>query len=80
MNLRRILKNICIILIFILIIGCFSCGFCFAKKIDTEIEIEYKDVGMFNKLGNGILSTVYVIGVFASVAALMIKGIKFMLR
>ena len=74
---KKIMKyvwlTIIISLVFILIKNSTVCA-----KINTEIGPITADT-QFQKLGNGILGTVQVIGIFVAVAGLMIIGIKYML-
>lgn len=78
MKYKKILKFIYIIVAIIFLICFINKNFVYAK-IDTDITIDAKQGSQFEGLGNSVLSIVYVIGVFAAVGALMLKGIKFML-
>ncbi len=48
-------------------------------KIPTNFKINKESAKQVESIGNGLLGTLQVVGAFASVAALMIIGIKYML-
>lgn len=48
-------------------------------KIPTDFKINTDGAKQVESIGNGLLGTFQVVGTFASVAALMIIGIKYML-
>lgn len=78
MKYNKAFKLISIILVMIFFILLLNKNVSYAK-IDTNITINKQDGKQFEVLGNSILSAVYRIGVFITVGALMIKGIRFML-
>lgn len=78
MYVKKLAKLTFVIIVIAFFIGCLNTNTIYAKTINTDIVIYAMEGNGFASLGNSILSTVYVIGIFASVAALMIKGIKFM--
>lgn len=73
MNKKVIYKILTVILFFTILISNIS----FAK-IDTNIN-EIKPGSDFSEVGNRILGTIKVVGVFVSVAMTMVVGIRYMM-
>lgn len=74
-----LVKKIFICFVVTILILLFSRNIAFARIPVNEFDINMEQAKQVNKWGNSILSNVQVIGIFASVAALMIIGIKYML-
>lgn len=76
MKIEKIIVNIVLIICLILSINLT----CYGSSINTsEVEISKQPISQFDDLGNTIISTIRVIGMIVSVAALMIMGIRYML-